>query len=191
LEVLIMSEPFIGEIRLFPYSFVPYGWAACNGASLSIQQFSSLYSIIGATYGDNGATTFNLPDLQGRAPVGFGTAPGGAIDYEIGQPAGAESITLTTAEIPSHNHALTIKVPTSVTSDTDTPVAGSSLITYGTRANSSITTYTGVPAFTTNTPNTHFATTSVAGTSVSHENRQPALVLRFCIAMDGIYPIRT
>jgi microcystin-dependent protein len=100
-----MSEPFLGEIRMFGGNFAPTGWALCNGTLLSISQNQALFSILGTTFGGNGTTTFGLPDLQGRVPIHFGQGPG-LSPYVLGQVAGSESVTLNNTQLPSHNHIL-------------------------------------------------------------------------------------
>src|SRR5438132_384897 len=101
-----MSEPFLGEIRMFCGNFNPRGWALCNGQLLSIAQNTALFSILGTTYGGNGQTTFALPDLRGRVPVHPGQGPGLSM-YNLGENGGAESVTLTAAQMPAHQHTVT------------------------------------------------------------------------------------
>src|SRR4051812_41772774 len=100
-----MSDPFIGEIRLFAFSRVPNGWFACNGQSVSIAEYETLYAIIGTIYGGDGQTTFNVPDLQGRVAIGRGQGTG-LPNFSLGQPGGEESHTLVEPEMPVHSHAL-------------------------------------------------------------------------------------
>src|ERR1041384_2378435 len=100
-----MSQPYVGEIRMFACSFPPNGWAFCSGQAMPISENETLFQLIGTTYGGDGEETFNLPDLQGRAPMHMGTGPDGTT-YQIGEKAGVESVTLTSQQIPVHNHAL-------------------------------------------------------------------------------------
>jgi len=100
-----MASPFIGQITLFAGNFAPRGWAFCNGQLLSISQNTALFSILGTTYGGDGRTTFGLPDLRGRVPIHPGQGPG-LSNYILGQKAGAERVTLTQNQLPSHNHAV-------------------------------------------------------------------------------------
>src|SRR5262249_31052519 len=100
-----MSDPFLGEIRLFGFSRIPTGWVACNGQSLPIAQNDALYAVIGTTYGGDGQTNFNVPDLRGRVPIGQGTGQG-LPTYILGQASGEEQHTLIAAEMPTHSHAL-------------------------------------------------------------------------------------
>src|SRR3954452_14925268 len=98
-----MSEPFIGEIRMFGGNFAPRGWALCNGQLLSIAQNTALFSLLGTTYGGDGQTTFGLPNLQSRIPLNQGQGPG-LSNYDLGQAGGEETHTLITTEMPTHNH---------------------------------------------------------------------------------------
>src|SRR5439155_16461480 len=98
-----MSEPFLGEIRIFPYNFAPRGWALCSGQILPIAQNTALFSLLGTTYGGNGQTTFGLPDLRGRTPVGVGQGPG-LSSIDLGEVSGTESVTLTQQNLAAHAH---------------------------------------------------------------------------------------
>src|ERR1700730_18604085 len=98
-----MSEQYVGEIRPFAGNFAPQNWALCNGSLLPISQNSALFSLIGTTYGGDGQTTFGLPDLRGRHPVGQGQAPG-LSNYVIGEVSGVETVTLNTLQLPVHSH---------------------------------------------------------------------------------------
>src|SRR5438270_13554504 len=100
-----MPTPYLGEIRMWPATFAPVGWAFCKGQSLSIAENDALFSLIGTTYGGDGQNTFNLPDLQSRVPIHQGTATSGTT-YALGEQAGVESVTLTVAQMFQHNHAL-------------------------------------------------------------------------------------
>src|SRR5439155_18983562 len=102
-----MSEPFLGEIRLFGFNFAPRGWAFCQGQLLPIAQNTALFSLLGTTYGGNGQTTFALPDLRGRVAVGFGQGPG-LSNIDLGQVSGAETATLTQAQMPAHGHLASV-----------------------------------------------------------------------------------
>lgn len=168
-----MSEPFLGEIRIFPYNFAPRGWAFCQGQILSIAQNTALFSLLGTTYGGNGQTTFALPDLRGRMPLGSGQGPG-LSPYDLGQVSGTETVTLTTGQMPSHNHlaSSTQAGAGSTRPSGNVPSGGGAYAgaSDGTRMN---------PAFIQNT-----------GGSQPHENRQPCLVLNYCIALQGIFPSR-
>src|SRR5215213_10258215 len=100
-----MPEPFVGEIRMFAGNFPPAGWAFCDGTPLPISENEILFQLIGTTFGGDGESTFNLPDLRGRLPMHQGTGPDGAT-YILGESGGVEEVTLTTQQIPIHTHAL-------------------------------------------------------------------------------------
>src|ERR1700761_4920658 len=101
-----MAQPYIGEIRMFAGSFAPAGWAFCNGQILPISENETLFNLIGTTYGGDGQSTFALPNMQGRVAVHQGTG-GGLSTYVVGETGGTESVTLTTQQIPQHNHMVT------------------------------------------------------------------------------------
>ncbi len=179
-----MSEPFIGQVTLFPYSFPPKGWADCAGQTLPISQNTALFSLLGINYGGNGTTTFNLPDLQGRVALGKGQLPGGE-DYVQGDTGGVESVTIDNATMPAHGHALQA---TQDAGTVNTP-AGNVLATVfvgdlsgGSQGN----------VYSPQTPDSTLAPASItqAGETQPHSNLQPTLVLRYCIAMSGIFPQR-
>lgn len=165
-----MSEQYVGEIRLFSFGTVPSGWARCDGQILQINTNQALYSILGATYGGNGSTTFALPDLRGRVPVHVSSS------ITRGQKAGEEVHVLTINEMPTHTHIVngssesaTLKVATGNV--------------WGTSANN---------IYSVNQPNTNMNTQamSTSGNSQSHQNMQPYSVANYCIALVGIYPSR-
>lgn len=170
------AEPFIGEIAIFGFSFVPRGWAACDGQLLPISQFTALFSLIGTTYGGDGRVNFALPDLRGRIPMHFGAGPG-LSPYAFGDRNGAEAVTLTTAQLPSHSHAL----HAATTEDDATDPTGRVLAV----PNRGI--YTSAPADAT------MSSTAIgtAGGGQPVDIRQPYLTLNICIALEGIFPSRS
>lgn len=175
-----MSEPYVGEIRLFGFSRVPQGWLPCDGSLLSISQYDVLFALIGTTYGGDGVTTFAAPNLGGRAPVHYGAGPG-LSPRVLGEMGGNESVTLLPAQMPQHDHPMIAT----------TGVANSNQITpnleFG--AVSGDTMYandvSGAAAATT-AP----TSTSVAGRNIAHDNPMPTLTVQFCIAFNGIFPTR-
>lgn len=174
-----MSEPFIGEIRVFAGNFAPVGYAFCSGQLLSISQNVALFSIFGTTYGGNGTTTFALPDLRGRVALGFGQGPS-LSPYVLGEPGGEETHTLVTTEIPSHNHTL----QGAASQSTATP--GPSVV-LGTTAGL-------VPAYSPAAAATSLAASSISppdGSGQPHDNVQPYLALNYIIALSGIFPPRS
>jgi len=168
-----MSQPFLGEIRLFPYNFAPKGWAFCSGQILSIAQNTALFSLLGTTYGGNGQTTFALPDLRGRRAISSGQGPGLA-DYVLGQVGGVESTTLNEKQLPMHSHLVN-----AVKGTAEAASASGNLL-----ANGQI--YTAQPPSVTMNP----AMIGMAGGSQPFENLDPYLTLNYCIALEGIFPSR-
>jgi microcystin-dependent protein len=170
-----MTEPFLGEIRLFPYNFAPRGWAFCQGQILSIAQNTALFSLLGTTYGGNGQTTFALPDLRGRVPVSSGQGPGLSF-YTLGEEAGVESVTLSQQQMPQHNHQVQVNNAGSATGRPSGAYPGQ----------------TSGNAYAPSTDGTTFAPQAISnsGGSQPHENRQPYLALNYCIALEGIFPSR-
>ena len=171
-----MSDPFIGEIKLFPYSFAPRGWALCQGQLLSISQNTALFSLIGTTYGGNGQTTFALPDLRGRVAVSAGQGPG-LSSYELGEAVGSESVSLAESELPAHSHQVSVNGAGSGSKKPTNRFLG--------RASSG-TTYAGSANGKTLNPEAVMP----SGGGQAHENRPPLLTLNYCIALEGIYPSR-
>lgn len=118
-----MADPFLAEIRIFPFNFAPRGWAFCNGQLLPISQNTALFSLLGTTYGGDGKSTFALPDLQGSAPMHPGQGPGLSL-HDLGEVAGTDTVTLLTPEMPVHSHSL---LANAVAGDTNAPAPGVSL----------------------------------------------------------------
>jgi microcystin-dependent protein len=176
-----MSNPYLGEIRPFAGSFAPRNWLQCNGSLLSIAEYDALYSLIGTAFGGDGITTFGLPDLRGRLPVGVGQGPG-LTNRVLGQMSGSESVTLTSLQMPAHNHAVVVSgdaaespqpanqvpaapanggvfyLPPGIGTQVDAPMAGDCL--------------------------------TIAGGGQPHENRMPATAITYIIATSGVYPQR-
>jgi microcystin-dependent protein len=183
-ESAMSSEPYIGEIDIFAFSFPPRGWALCNGQLLSISQNQALFAILGVTYGGNGTTNFALPNLQGRVPIHFGSA------FALGVKGGEEGHALAIGEIPQHVHQMRAKAAQADLdatgrrpSATVTPAQAAT----NTAANpTAVNIYGGGPAGQALDPNALANT----GASQAHENRQPFLTLSICIALQGIFPSR-
>ncbi len=169
-----MAQPFIGEIRIFAGNFAPTNWMFCEGQTLAISEYSTLFNLIGTTYGGNGQSTFSLPDLRGRVPVHQGTDPGMST-YVMGQQAGVEDVTLTSNQLPAHTHPATV----SGASGSLPGPAGHLLAASDTAA-----------LYTAAAPNVALGASSIApsGGSQPHNNLQPFLCLSFIIALFGIYP---
>lgn len=171
-----MSEPFIGEIRQFPYGFAPRSWAWCEGQLLPIVNYTALFSILGTTYGGDGRTTFGLPNLQGRVPMGWGSGPG-LTPRRLGESTGVTEVTLTETQIPAHSHPLTA---VSDLGDTQTP----------TGAHTATVFRQSFYAADSNTLADMNEKALGATGAQSHENMQPYLSVHFCIALEGLYPSR-
>ena len=184
-----MSDAFISEIKIVAFNFPPKGWAFCNGQLLPINQNQALFSLLGTTYGGNGQTTFALPNLQGRVPVGFNG--NGVL---LGQVGGELTHTVTTAEMPAHTHALMADAATPGGSNSNTPGPNPNAKVLGQSAGSGGTPPApfGANMYSTGAVAGALDPTSIAnnGGSQPHANEQPYLVLNFCIALVGIFPSR-
>ncbi len=171
-----MSEPFVGEIRMFAGSFAPRGWALCDGQLLAVGQNDALFSLLGTIYGGDGRTTFGLPDLRGRVPIHQG-AGGGLTLRRLGSMGGAEQVVLTVDELPPHTHALRgLEAP----ADQASPVGALP-------AEAEIDPYGAPPVA---GPADGGAVLSDTGGSRAHTNLMPTLAVNFIIALVGIYPSR-
>jgi microcystin-dependent protein len=184
-----MTTPFIGQITAFPYSFAPAGWIECAGQILPIQQYAALFSLLGTQFGGNGTSNFGLPDLQGRVPVSFGQATGMSL-YNMGEKGGSEAVQIQPNTMPAHTHALSA---TTVHGDTNNP-AGKVLAApiqggIGHQIKGLI--------YNTSAPETTLAVQAIAPAGGNlpqnnpHNNVQPFVVLRYCIALRGAFPPRS
>ncbi len=173
-----MADPFVAEIRIFPFNFAPKGWAFCDGQLMPLSQNTALFSLLGTTYGGDGKSNFALPDLQGSVPMFWDQGPGLSL-RDIGETGGSETITLLGSEMPAHSHGAQASIGVSNSNDATglaygRPFGGGAL--YG-------------PA--TNLADMAPQAVAVAGGSLPHNNLMPYLTLNFCIAMQGVYPPRT
>lgn len=171
-----MADPFVAEIRIFPFNFAPKGWAWCDGQLLPLSQNTALFSLLGTTYGGNGTSNFALPDLQGSAPMHPGQGPGLSV-HDLGEQGGSPTVTLLTSEMPIHSHTLLASQADGI----DTTPAGNLAATG-----------IGVGAFAAPgvvvqlNPNS----TTPAGAGQPHNNMQPYLTFYFNIALQGVFPPR-
>ncbi len=175
-----MADPFVAEIRIFPFNFAPKGWAFCDGQLLPISQNTALFSLLGTTYGGDGKSTFALPNLQGQAPMHPGQGPGLSL-HDLGETGGSETVTLLESEIPAHAHFFdgqnsfaNSTVPTGKL--LGRPFGGGNV--YKTPAGANL----GAMAS---------AALAPAGGDQPHNNMMPYLTLNFCIALQGVFPPRT
>lgn len=176
-----MADPFVAEIRIFPFNFAPKGWAFCNGQLLPISQNTALFSLLGTTYGGDGKSTFALPDMQGNAPMHPGQGPG-LSQHDLGEESGSSTVTLLLTEIPSHVH--TVGRAVAANGDALTPVGNLWAQAPGGRG--SVANYHEAPPNGTLNVNC----IGIAGGSLPHNNMQPYLTLNFCIALQGVFPAR-
>jgi microcystin-dependent protein len=177
-----MANPYLGEIRLFAFGYAPQGWMLCNGQTLSIAQYSALYSLLGTTYGGDGVTTFNLPNLQSRVPVHFGQGAG-LSSYSMGEATGSETVTLNATQMPSHTHA----VNATTGSGSQSSPAGNYLASPGASPHGT-TVAPYAPSNSGNATTLSGATIGAAGGSQPHSNLQPVLCVSFCICVSGLFP---
>jgi len=172
-------DPFVAEIRIFPFNFAPKGWAWCDGQLMPLSQNTALFSLLGTTYGGDGKSNFALPDLQGRAPMHPGQGPGLSL-HDLGETGGSETVTLLESEIPAHSHA--IMTHAQDPADLGSPTPNRALA----RTNRGFG-YTAAAAVTSMSDQV----IAPAGGDQPHNNLQPYLTFYFCIALQGVYPPRT
>ncbi|MGO9238458.1 MAG: phage tail protein [Methylocella sp.] len=178
-----MAQPFVGQIMLVGFNFAPIGWAFCDGSLLSISQNTALFSLLGTTYGGNGTTTFALPDLRGRVPVGFGNGLG-LTPYVLGEQTGSEIVSLTAAQMPSHTHMLGAQ---DATGNTLSP--SGAFLARGEEPTNKLN--VNIYSTSTASPVTlNPATVQPSGSSQPHSNIQPVLAMNYIIALVGIFPSR-
>lgn len=172
-----MADPFVAEIRIFPFNFAPKGWAWCDGQILPLSQNTALFSLLGTTYGGDGKSNFALPDLQGRAAMHPGQGPGLSL-HDLGETGGSETVSLLESEIPAHSHALStsLRPADSLNPGALSPGTGNNMY---------------VPAAGASLINAAPQAIAPAGGDQPHNNMQPYLTFYFCIALQGIFPPRT
>jgi len=176
-----MTTPFVGEIQMFGFNYNPQGWAFCNGAIVPISQNSVLFALLGVTYGGNGTTHFQLPNLVARAACSQGQGPA-LTARQLGDTFGAAEVTLVPPQIPVHSHGLTAFQQSDANKRSGAPSVGGGLSQPGSNA---------VKPFSTSPPTTPMAPDMLAptvGTTQPHSNQQPYLAVNFCIALQGVFP---
>ncbi|PMS23095.1 phage tail protein [Trinickia dabaoshanensis] len=202
-----MSDPFLGEIRMVGFNYAPYGWALCQGQTMSISQNNALFALLGTSFGGNGQSTFQLPDLQSRTPVGMGQGLGLSA-VEIGEKAGTENATLTVSNMPQHTHTASVSGGGAVTGSISIPATTTTGSEGASPSNTSVLGPIGVSGhpgslYSTATPNTTLAPfnvslqgaapavqNSIAGSGLPFSLRNPYLGINFIIALQGVYPSR-
>jgi microcystin-dependent protein len=182
-----MPDPYLGQIELFAFNFAPQKWAVCAGQLMNIFQYTALFSLLGTTYGGDGRTTFALPNLQGRAAVGFGDPPGRPT-YKLGLADGQETVLLTQDTLPAHSHSLVASAQTGTTSTPNgqmlaVPRSGLTDPSLGRIYNAA-------------SPNQSMSEKVITPSGSAsplqpHDNMQPSLALNYCICLDGIFPTRS
>ena len=173
-----MSDPFIGEVRIFAGNFTPRDWAFCDGQTLPVDQYTALFAIVSAMYGGNGRTDFGVPDLNGRAAMHAGTGPG-LSSHPLSQKAGAANVTLSNANMPTHSHALGGLAPTLSRDDEGSP------------ANNTLQGVAIYADATSSTVTLASASVESVGANGAHENRHPYLAVNFIIALNGVFPTQS
>lgn len=181
-----MSNPFLGEIRIFAGNFNPRGWAFCAGQLLPIAQNDALYALIGTTFGGDGNVTFGLPDLRGRSVIGQGQGPS-LSSYVVGQMSGTETVTLTTNQMPSHNHVLNAY---NLDATAPTPGPSVALGKPGLSHTSQQELFYLNTTSSTASPALAADTIMPSGGNQPHDNEAPSLVLNYIIALEGVFPSR-
>jgi microcystin-dependent protein len=176
-----MDEAYIGEIRPVSFNFAPKNWALCNGQTMQINQNQALFALLGTTYGGNGVTTFNLPNLQSRVPVGVGQGPGLA-NYSLGQIGGQEGVTLNATQLGGHTHTITGTIQAAPGNDDASPAG-------------SYPGGNGLGMYTSGSKNTTMGavtpgTTDAQGGNGAHDNRMPYFALTYAICLNGYFPSR-
>jgi microcystin-dependent protein len=174
-----MADPFVAEIRIFPFNFAPKGWAWCNGQLMPISQNTALFSLLGTTYGGDGKSTFALPDMQGNAPMHPGQGPGLSL-HDLGEIGGSETVALLESEIPAHSHSLKANTTTATKSlpTGNSFSKGASMTPYQLPAGAALV-------------NMSDQAITPAGGNQPHNNMMPYLTFYFNIALQGVFPPRS
>lgn len=176
-----MADPFVAEIRIFPFNFAPKGWAFCNGQLLPLSQNTALFSLLGTTYGGNGKNNFALPNLQGALAMHPGQGPGLSL-HDLGETSGTETVSLLNSEIPIHTHSL---MASNEIGEDRKPAGEAFARSTGGPLYGPVPTTPAAPVA------MAFEALAITGSSQPHNNMMPYIVLNFCIALQGVFPPRT
>jgi microcystin-dependent protein len=176
-----MSNPFVAEIRIFPYNFAPQGWAMCNGQLMPISQNTALFSLLGTTYGGDGKSNVALPNLQGCAPMQSGQGPGLSL-RDLGETGGEQAVTVLGSEMPAHKHSLQAFAGRGANTNAPGPTV-------------TLSSSQGNYVYDSTAPNPPAQMSpgmlAPSGGNLAHNNLQPCLTLNFCIALQGVFPARS
>ncbi len=178
-----MAEPFVSEIMMFSGNFSPRGWAFCSGQILPVHGYTTLYALIGTTYGGGSSgriQTMGLPDLRGRTPIGEGQLPGGS-NYSLGESGGAEYVNLTPNNLPAHNHGVSVSTSDGPPNSKDP----NNNVLSDNQAGAFFSSVGGA------TPKFKASESGETGGNMQHNNMQPFLTVNYCIALSGIFPSRS
>jgi microcystin-dependent protein len=178
-----MADPFVAEIRIFPFNFAPRGWAFCDGQLLPLSQNTALFSLLGTTYGGNGKSNFALPNMQGNAPMHPGQGPGLSL-HDLGETGGSQTVSLLESELPAHTH--TVQMSNAQTDEEGTKSPANNAL--GRQVGTNL-----IYAAQSGNPPSAFSTQALspAGGDAPHNNMMPYLTLNFCIALQGVFPPRS
>ncbi|HTB21214.1 MAG TPA: tail fiber protein [bacterium] len=179
-----MANPFLGEIRMFGFGFAPYNWAVCAGQTLPISQNAALFSLLGTTYGGDGRTTFQLPNLVGQVPINAGSGPG-LTPRDPGDQVGSAAVALVPGQLAPHSHSFNVQ-------NADASLASPAGNVLAKGGHASGRDFVPYPTFAAATPGTAMAAAAIipAGGNQPHSNLQPTLAVNFCIALSGVFPTR-
>jgi len=186
-----MTDPFIGEVKMVAFNFPPRDWAFCNGQTLLINQNQALYSLLSNFYGGDGRNDFNLPDLRGRTPLGFGISQYFGTHYALGMKSGLQVVSIASSGLPGHRHQVQAICDADATLDPEIPLADQTIADGNMPASMALS--EAGPFSGDNTILKELAPSAVGsiGDNAAHNNIQPSIAVNFCISLKGLYPSRS